>query len=399
MKNTKFFLAPCPNWDMEATESWLSDMALKGWKLSKNGFILGFAVFEEAPPQKLRYRLEAAPYQRNLWDDNLGEPEGEQKQLCEELGWDYICPRGQFFVYVTDNPAAPELHTDPEIQALNIKKLKQRQRDSCFSLAFWLCIYPFLKISGNLVSAALVAGLWLTIGIMLLIPLEFWNSLRSVLSLRKLQKRLERGEEAEHNKDWQKGKWLHWGSSWLSMILTVAVFFGIASVWYRDAMKLDQQDLKSYNDVLPFPTMKHFAEGEFIYEDFGNWTNTIEVKSNYLAPTIIKMNQNGRIEKDGVTILDGGYEVTYLDCRFDWMAEAYANDALRYYKRNAFRDELTFIELPDMDADYAVAFTNIFPTLLLAKDGKVVEVEFYHTGSHTTVDIVDIAALMAERLV
>ncbi len=398
MKQKRYLLPPCPSWDMEGTESWLQDMALEGWQLDKNGFFFGLATFEEATPQRLRYRLEATSYKRNLWDDNMGEPDGEQRQLCEELGWRYVCPRGQFFVYVSEDPAAPELHTDPEVQALNIKKLKQRQRDNAFHFLFWLCIYPLLRVSGSLLSLALVAGLGLSLCFLLLIPLELSRELWGILSLRKLQKRLERGEEADHHKDWRKGKWLHWSGSALSLLLTVLTLWGVGSVWYSDSMKLHQQDLKTYEEPLPFPTMEAFAEGDFIYEDLGSWANTITVDGNFLAPTIIHLNQNGRMEKDGVTVLDGGFEVTYLDCRFDWMAEQYGKEALRHYARSPFRDELTYLELPELDVDYAVAFRDIFPTIILAKDGKVLELEFYQTGSHSKLEIGEIARVMAEGL-
>ncbi len=392
----RWIMVPVADWDMEGMESWLSDLALEGWRLSKDGFLLpGFGCFEEAVPKKLRYRLEATPYQRNLWDDNMGEPEGEQRLLCEELGWDYVCPRGQFFVYVSDDPAAPELHTEPAVQALNIRKLKQRQRDSALTLLFWCCIYPLLRLRGSVVSAALIAGLGLSLCVLLLIPLELALSLRSILSLRSLQKRLERGEEADHHKDWRRGKWLHWGTTAASLLLCGAVAWGVGSIWYRDTMRVGQMALKAYGEPLPFPLMEDLTEGDFVWEELGDWCNKIEVDGNFLAPTIIRLNQTGRIERDGVTVLDGGYEVTYLDCRFDWMAAAYARDAYRYYSRNAFREELTPLPLPELEADYAVAFTNIFPTVILAKDGKVMELEFYHSGKGQALDVAAVAAALA----
>lgn len=53
-------LPPCPAYDVEATESWLSAMAQKGFVLTRDGFFLGFATFEKTQPQALRYRLEAS---------------------------------------------------------------------------------------------------------------------------------------------------------------------------------------------------------------------------------------------------------------------------------------------------------------------------------------------------
>jgi hypothetical protein len=40
-------LPPCPAYDVEGTERWLSEMARRGLHLSADGFFLGLAVFEK----------------------------------------------------------------------------------------------------------------------------------------------------------------------------------------------------------------------------------------------------------------------------------------------------------------------------------------------------------------
>ena len=56
-------LPPCPAYDVEGTESWLSEMAKKGFVLTRDGFFAGFGIFEITEPQPLRYRLEASEKQ------------------------------------------------------------------------------------------------------------------------------------------------------------------------------------------------------------------------------------------------------------------------------------------------------------------------------------------------
>ena len=53
---------PCPDYDVEAMESWLSDMADQGLVLSRDGFFFGFGYFEKTEPKKMRYRLEGSKH-------------------------------------------------------------------------------------------------------------------------------------------------------------------------------------------------------------------------------------------------------------------------------------------------------------------------------------------------
>ena len=59
IKDRLFRLPPCPPYDVEATESWLEDMAAQGWMLEKDSIFLGVAAFDKAEPASVRYRLEA----------------------------------------------------------------------------------------------------------------------------------------------------------------------------------------------------------------------------------------------------------------------------------------------------------------------------------------------------
>ena len=62
IKDRLYRLPPCPPYDVEATESWLEDMAAQGWMLEKNNIFLGVAAFEKAepPPSATGWRLPPA---------------------------------------------------------------------------------------------------------------------------------------------------------------------------------------------------------------------------------------------------------------------------------------------------------------------------------------------------
>ena len=52
--------------------------------------------------------------------------------------------------------------------------------------------------------------------------------------------------------------------------------------------------------------------------------------------------------------------------------------------------------LPDLGVDYAVAYTDIFPTVVLAEGDKAVKFYFYDTNE--SVDYVEMAEIYAEAL-
>ena len=117
-------LPPCPSYDVEGTESWLSAMAEKGYVLAKDGFLFGFAAFEKAQPQKLRYRLQASQQPIGALSENTLPEDAED--LYASFGWRYVCARGQFHIFCTDSPDAPELNTDPRVQAIALDVVRKR---------------------------------------------------------------------------------------------------------------------------------------------------------------------------------------------------------------------------------------------------------------------------------
>lgn len=87
-------LPPCPDYDVEGTESWLTDMAGQGLHLTKDGFFFGVATFEKGDPQEVRYRLEAAPKTTSMWAEDGGYPDQDAVELSRDLGWEYVANRG-----------------------------------------------------------------------------------------------------------------------------------------------------------------------------------------------------------------------------------------------------------------------------------------------------------------
>ena len=103
----RYRIPPCPAYDIPAMESWLEDMAAKGLHLTKDGFFGLFTTFEEGPPKKERFRLEPTDRRNGLFSEEY-DPEDEAVQMLHQMGWTYRARRGQFYIYSTDDPGAPE---------------------------------------------------------------------------------------------------------------------------------------------------------------------------------------------------------------------------------------------------------------------------------------------------
>ena len=65
-------LPPCPDWDPESAESWLTDLAARGLHLSPQGVFGPWFLFGEGAGAAVRYRLEAVGRVRAFSDgENL----------------------------------------------------------------------------------------------------------------------------------------------------------------------------------------------------------------------------------------------------------------------------------------------------------------------------------------
>ncbi|MBQ9014554.1 MAG: DUF2812 domain-containing protein [Firmicutes bacterium] len=101
MGKTKTKYIPFGVYEYEYMESWLEDLAGKGWLLT--GMFSCFATFEECEPRKLRYRIVP---------NAIGRAKAEEVAFYEESGWKHAgSSRGMDVFYCEDNHAA-ELFTD-----------------------------------------------------------------------------------------------------------------------------------------------------------------------------------------------------------------------------------------------------------------------------------------------
>ena len=126
-------LTPTQPYDAAGTESWLADMARRGLHLKK--FRPLFCTFEQGEPREVRYRLE--PHRRVL-DDDLPQ---RMLELYEEFGWEFVGETNRtLLIFRTEDPNAPEPHSDPELQAKGWKQLYRGYRNTYLSDLLLACL-------------------------------------------------------------------------------------------------------------------------------------------------------------------------------------------------------------------------------------------------------------------
>ena len=267
-------LPPCPDYDVESTECWLTDLAREGLLLKKDGLFAGVGVFERAVPQRVQYRLEAAQKDTGLLCDGY-EPDPEQVELCAQYGWEYVARRGEFYIYRSHDPAARELNTDPAVQALALKAVKSRSVSAAIYAALWILVFllaPILKRVG-LLRAILELRTPVFLLFAALAVGAVVRSVRELRALRKLQRTLEQGRQPERRSGWRRNAVRCHVVRFVRLGLTAALIIASCCRITEPAQDHHPSDLEGQ---LPFASMQELASADgTAVTDAGNaftWT-------------------------------------------------------------------------------------------------------------------------------
>ena len=400
MKDRIWRLPPCPPYDVESTESWLSDMAAEGWMLEKDGFFLGFATFERKDPAPVRYRLEASPKRVGTWSDDGGIPDREARELNEDCGWEYAGRRGQFFIYRTADAGVRELHTDPQVQALAIKAVEKRRLGNILLLAaFWLLQFLTHFWQGySFLLFAVKAGLptILLLGLVFLGALAFW--IGEIRYLQGLKRRLKEGAPPDHRKDWKKIRRRWFGSRVLFCVLFILLIVLLLGLLGVELEHRDRIPRSEYPGKPPFATLADFAEGE--YRELRNgMLDAYAVKwSNAFLKEGVEWFEHGEIRRPDGAVLSGGLKIAYYDARSEALAKLLAKELQRVDRASA-RKDYEELASPDLGMDDTAAYRSLahFPCVVLRKGNVVLHALFYQTGNDTVI-LEEWARILADSL-
>ena len=127
---------PVQPYDMAGLEKWFSDMAAQGLHLVKAD--ADSARFRPGVPRTgVRYAMEVT---------GPGDFDRERNEDYAQMGWDYVTTLkaslmvSMYYVYRTENPGAPALHTDPVTQSTTVAKLVRRLRRTLVFLTVLLAV-------------------------------------------------------------------------------------------------------------------------------------------------------------------------------------------------------------------------------------------------------------------
>jgi len=351
-------------------------MAREGWHLASDGIFCGVAQFERGEPKTVRYRLAAAKESTSIWTDGSGRPDEEQVETGAALGWEYVGNRGEFHIFRSADPAALELDTDPQVQALALEAVRKRQRSNQFFFALWPIFYFLLHSKGSVFLAAVHAGSGLVLALMGSMLWSVVSNLREYFFLRALKKRLEAGESLDHGKDWRSRKGRYFAgraAGWTVVILLVVALTRTLMVSGEKGIPLTD-----YVGHPPFVTLYELhGEGEGIY--WRSDLSTVREWSDLISPVNLDWSEYATVTYTDGTELGGALCVDYHETVSPWVARLLAQEYQRWDRwGNRWNwEHYEELECPPMDVDWAVAYRSIYPTVVFQKGNVVVRAYGY----------------------
>ena len=355
-------LVPCPWYDVEGIESWLESMAQEGLFLRKEAHFGGFTSFEQGEPKTVRYRLEAAQRSTSFLSESGGEPDAEAVEMSGELGWEYLTKCGQFYIYACDDPDAPELNTDPSVQAMALSYVRKDGRDSAIVNVLWVLLLLGLTWYGRCwLLLALQYSSWLVLLTAVMIIGEMVFGIKRVLMIRRLRKKLLEGNQPDRKKDWKKHAFGYRAGRLLSVLVAVVWVVGACAYWMNSVENPNEIPITEYQGELPYLRLSEIGvEGSFDRDKAMDYTNKITVSSDWLAGTVIQSNESGEFTMEDGRRIDCAMYVTYTDMRADCLARELAAEYPISSKREVKKDRFQFFDIPsaeELGVDSAVAYS------------------------------------------
>lgn len=199
-------LRPANVYDVAANETWLEDMARQGYRLV--GMTGWSGVFEKAEPFTCRYRMQPLSKKEK-------RPPEEMVEAYRELGWEYAGTIPEtFHVWCCQDPAVPELDTDPVVQGMGYRYLRRKMHRNIvldlvlltvlageYLLLSGVASTPLLDTLEDFAPGQLTAG---TLAAVLVVALMVCQ----VRSMRRLLRFLCTGIPLERPRPYRHQKWL-----------------------------------------------------------------------------------------------------------------------------------------------------------------------------------------------
>ncbi len=379
-------LTPRPVYDIGRVEAWLEGLAEEGLFLTSDGFFCGFGSFVKREPAKVRYRFI---YSGKAWDER---PEDGLTEIMNESGWEFVASRGKFDIFMSRDENAVEPNTDPELEAITFKKLKNDTYGRIIYVIAMSILYPFFRHGFTPVMSIVMLGTptWILLAVLMLT--FYVNMIAEAVFYAKAYRNLKKGKEGYRRyykkKKFDYTKYMHFVDATL-----VIVFFLILLIsWKRDSES--EVSYEDYKGDIPFATFDELVGGKFTDDLFMK----VKSKSDILAPQIVEINSNGYVIMPDGQIVNFGLYVNYIEAKNNKIAMMIAKEYENYDKRRGL-GHYEKLPSPDICADYISVYSNVFPTIIMVKDNIMVRAYYYaHSGDSDYLSIEDFSRAMYDSL-
>jgi len=313
-------IPPCSVYDVGAMEQWLESMAAKGLILEEDGFFMGFGTFRKEQPQTLRYRLEATPTRDGIFSEEA-EPSEDARELNRLMGWRYCGRRGQFHIYVCADDSAPELHTDPRVQAISLQTLnKHLIKGICNAIIHFLIFY-FLYYSRAMISAFLLLGTPAMVLFWALIIVGFIRRVWGLAQLFRLQKRLRGGVPPEHRPVSRQASLIR--LSGISLRIITVILCVILALSHL-AANFEAVPLDEYEGDFPFATLADLYPDAQVDQLNSILHSEVHEWSDWISPENYEYSEYADLTFSDGTSQTCYLKLEYFHTRWEWTARMLA---------------------------------------------------------------------------
>lgn len=371
---TYTFYAPCPTLDIEAMQTWLEDMSLKGYLLKNCSKVRHKFEFYRIEPLPTRYRL--TPVSDKIEEWNL-RPDEEFVSISEAYGWEHVCSNHRLHIFRTFDDEAREIHTDPMIQAQAVRKLGRQMVKTTLvwlSMPLLYCLILLVFGFGSFWQSLILDSQGAQISVTYFVLVASVIALIELLQLGKLHRQLKLGQALLNRKEWSKKApaYRRFFKAYPIILVILAFMVIMTRAAYRDNARY--RDLPPVGTELPFLSVADMAEDSNIpsaqrMEDVNfmrNWSHVLS-PVNYKWAEIVEV-----VDEDGTEGLVS-IQLSYHEVRFGWLADRLSDE----YLAKAQRSGTEMIPL-QTDADLAYFYHNEYgdPSAVLQYGNTVVCVEF-----------------------
>ena len=327
MKKRIHRIIPCSPMDVSGVQHFLEEMARRGRVLKTEPLFHKYAVFEVGEPQAIRYRLTPS--------DDGREPGETEVRYARELGWEYKLLWGQFHIYASSDPDAPELNTDPQVMAMAMKPAIKRT----VNLILCQLLTMFLIFRGiDMFTALLHPSGWTILMMLAMHVLTIFGGVRNLIRLLRMRKMLRSGQSVEPSPAYQKSLPRYWvsfvlvrsfGYAYLLMILLM-----LGSLIPFEETAPTAEDLSH----LPYCSMMEILPQELSEANVQRESRTLDSWNTILSPVNHESYEGFSILLDDSTLVTCSLHVRYHETVNDGYAGLVYDEMIRDVQKDLKED-------------------------------------------------------------